>query len=89
MKLTISCCADNDFDYCCHSNLTRAVLPHGLTEMDVHDCINVFQCTGLNSDDKYFMKACPAKVGDYFEFFAEIPLLVAISNCPGTEALRQ
>ena len=25
------------FDFHCHSNLTRAVLPHGLTELDVHD----------------------------------------------------
>lgn len=35
-----------DFDYHCHSNLTRAVLPYGLTEFDVHDVLNVFQCTG-------------------------------------------
>jgi hypothetical protein len=31
-----------------------------------------FQCTGLNKNDQYYMKTCPAKVGDYFEFFAEI-----------------
>ena len=37
---------DQDFDYHCHSNLTRAVLPFGLTEFDVHDVLNVFQCTG-------------------------------------------
>ena len=36
-----------DFDYHCHSNLTRAVLPYGLTEFDVHDVLNVFQCTGM------------------------------------------
>jgi uncharacterized protein YcgI (DUF1989 family) len=45
--------------------------------------LNVFQCTGLNLDDKYFMKACPAKKGDYLEFFAEIDLLCALSTCPG------
>lgn len=72
-----------DFDYHCHSNLTRAVLPYGLTEFDVHDVLNVFQCTGLNDKDQYFMKACPAEVGDYFEFFAEVDLLVALSTCPG------
>lgn len=38
-----------DFDYHCHSNLTRAVLPYGLTEFDVHDVLNVFQCTGVFS----------------------------------------
>lgn len=72
-----------DFDYHCHSNLTRAVLPYGLTEMDVHDVLNVFQCTGLNASDQYFMKTCPAKKGDYFEFFAETDLLCALSTCPG------
>lgn len=72
-----------DFDYHCHSNLTRAVLPYGLTEFDVHDVLNVFQCTGLNDNDEYFMKACPAGVDDFFEFFAEIDLLCALSTCPG------
>ncbi|MGL4808006.1 MAG: urea carboxylase-associated family protein, partial [Giesbergeria sp.] len=72
-----------DFDHHCHSNLVRAVLPHGLTEFDVHDVLNVFQCTGLNEDDQYFMKACPAREGDYLELFAEIDLLCALSCCPG------
>ncbi len=49
----------------------------------MHDVLNVFQVTGLNSDDKYFMRACPAKPGDHLEFFAEIDLLCAISACPG------
>ena len=71
------------FDYHCHSNLTRAILPYGLTEFDVHDVLNVFQVTGLNKDDKYFMQPCPAEKGDYFEFFAEIDLLCALSTCPG------
>lgn len=72
-----------DFDFHCHSNLVRAVEPYGLTELDVHDVLNIFQCTGLNSDDQYFMKACPADKGDYLEFFAEIDLLCAMSCCPG------
>jgi uncharacterized protein YcgI (DUF1989 family) len=29
------------------------------------------------------MKACPARPGDHFEFFAEIDLLCALSTCPG------
>jgi len=72
-----------DFDFHCHSNLVRAVLPYGLTEFDVHDVLNVFQCTGLNDEDRYFMKACPAQVGDHLEFFAEQDLLCALSTCPG------
>jgi uncharacterized protein YcgI (DUF1989 family) len=71
-----------EFDYCCHSNLVRAVLPYHLTELDVHDVLNVFQVTGL-VDDRYFMKASPARKGDFFEFLAEIDLLCAISTCPG------
>jgi uncharacterized protein len=70
------------FDFHCHSNLVRAVLPHGLTELDVHDVLNVFQVTGL-TDDRYFMKASPAQPGDLFEFLAEVDLLCALSACPG------
>ncbi|ADB50607.1 urea carboxylase-associated family protein [Conexibacter woesei] len=72
------------YDLHCHSNLVRAIAPWGLTEFDVHDVINVFQVTGLMPDDeRYFMKTCPARVGDHFELFAEIDLLVAASTCPG------
>lgn len=73
----------DSYDYQCHSNLTRAVLPYGLTEFDVHDVLNVFQVTGLNADGKYFMEASPAKKGDYIEFFTEQPVLMALSTCPG------
>ena len=62
----------------------RAVQPFGLSELDVHDVINVFQVTGLMADDeRYFMKPCPARVGDHFELFAETDLLMAASTCPG------
>jgi uncharacterized protein YcgI (DUF1989 family) len=71
-----------DFDLCCHSNLVRAVAPYRLTELDVHDVLNIFQVTGLTADDRYFVKASPAKKGDFLEFFAEIDVLCAISTCP-------
>ena len=45
----------DDFDYHCHSNLTRAILSYGLSELDVHDVLNVFQVTGLNQNGQYFM----------------------------------
>ena len=73
----------DSYDYHCHSNLTRAVIPYGMTEFDVHDVINLFQVTGLDKDGKYFMEACPAKKGDYIEFFSEQPLIMALSTCPG------
>nr|WP_262377557.1 DUF1989 domain-containing protein [Pseudomonas poae] len=34
--------------------------------------MNTFQRANLNHDDLYFMKACPAQKGHYFEFFAEL-----------------
>lgn len=78
-----------DFDYHCHSNLTRAVRPYGLTEYDVHDVLNVFQLAGLNENGEYFMDTSPSRPAeegqpaDHFEFFAEIDLLCALSTCPG------
>ncbi|KAK5166573.1 uncharacterized protein LTR77_008116 [Saxophila tyrrhenica] len=73
----------DSYDYHCHSNLTRAVLPYGLTEFDVHDVINLFQVTSLNDAGKYTMHTCPAKKNDFIEFFTEQPLLMALSTCPG------
>lgn len=79
----------DDYHYCCHSNLTRALADHaGLTleqaEPLVHDVMNVFMCTGFMPDTKqYFMKASPVRPGDYIEFFAEIDLIGALSACPG------
>lgn len=73
----------DQYDFHCHSNLMRAVLPFGLTEFDVHDVINLFQVTGLDEDGKYFMEACPAQKGDFIELFAEQDLLMALSTCPG------
>ncbi|MGI9369597.1 MAG: urea carboxylase-associated family protein [Ruegeria sp.] len=81
--------ADDDYHYCCHSNLTRALAGHtGLplhqAEMHVHDVLNVFMCTGFTRDTgQYFMKASPVRPGDYLEFLAEVDLLVGLSACPG------
>ena len=78
-----------DYHYCCHSNLTRALAEaRGLTpaeaETHVHDVVNVFMCTGYTRDtNQYFMKASPARPGDFLELFAEIDLLAALSACPG------
>ncbi|KAL5438967.1 hypothetical protein PMIN05_005492 [Paraphaeosphaeria minitans] len=71
------------YDFHCHSNLVRALLPHGLSESDVHDVLNVFQVTGLDSQGRYFMEASPATPDSTLTFFAEQPLLCALSTCPG------
>jgi uncharacterized protein len=75
--------ADKDYDRHCHSNLTRAIAEFGLTEADVHDPLNMFQVTGLTQEDTYYFTTSPARAGDHLEFFAEIDLLVGVSNCPG------
>ncbi|PHH65805.1 hypothetical protein CDD81_1532 [Ophiocordyceps australis] len=74
---------DAAYDYHCHSNLVRAVLPWRLEERDVHDVLNVFQVTGLDQQGRYFMSPCPATKGDCIEFLAEQDLLMALSTCPG------
>jgi uncharacterized protein YcgI (DUF1989 family) len=81
--------SDADYHYCCHSNLTRALISEkGIKLNDaeklVHDVLNVFMCTGFTNDTKqYFMKSSPVRPGDYLEFFAETDLLGVLSTCPG------
>ncbi len=77
------------YHHCCHSNLTRALSeysgkPRKEIELQVHDVMNVFMCTGFTRDTgQYFMKKSPVRPGDYIEFFAEIDLLGNLSACPG------
>ncbi|MGY0571554.1 urea carboxylase-associated family protein [Bradyrhizobium sp. RDM12] len=77
------------YDFCCHSNLSRALaaelaMEPRAVEHHVHDVLNVFMCTGFTRDThQYFMKASPVRPGDFIEFFAEIDLLGALSACPG------
>lgn len=76
------------YHFCCHSNLTRALIHEGYppeqAEYMTHDVLNVFMCTGFTADTgQYFMKASPARKGDFIEFFAETDLLGVLSACPG------
>ena len=79
----------NDYHYCCHSNLSRALAQHtgkAIAEIEhlIHDVMNVFMCTGFTLDThQYFMKASPVRPGDFIEFFAEMDLLGGLSACPG------
>ena len=79
----------NDYHYCCHSNLTRALVKEKNMNLNdaekiVHDVLNVFMLTGFTNNTKqYFMKASPVRPGDYWEFFAETDLLGVLSACPG------
>jgi uncharacterized protein YcgI (DUF1989 family) len=77
------------YDFCCHSNLSRALAAElkaepRAVEHHIHDVLNVFMCTGFTADThQYFMKASPVRPGDFLELFAEIDLLGALSACPG------
>ena len=79
----------NIYHQCCHSNILNSLIKAtGIKKREaeklVHDVLNVFMCTGFTKDTKqYFMKASPARVGDYLEFRAEIDLLGILSACPG------
>ena len=80
--------SNNDYHYCCHSNLTRALVKEKIklddAEKIVHDVLNVFMLTGfINETKQYFMKSSPVRPGDYLEFFAETDLLGVLSACPG------
>ena len=81
--------SSNDYHYCCHSNLTRALVNEKGIKLDeaeklTHDVLNVFMCTGFTNETKqYFMKSSPVRPGDYLEFFAETNLLGVLSTCPG------
>lgn len=83
------------YHHCCHSNLTRAFAEWTSrdlagAEAEVHDVLNVFMCTGfLRDTGQYFMKATPARPGDFLEFFAEIDLLGALSACPGGDCASE
>mmetsp|Transcript_9723 Transcript_9723/g.20634 ORF Transcript_9723/g.20634 Transcript_9723/m.20634 type:complete len:285 (-) Transcript_9723:343-1197(-) len=72
-----------DYNHCCHSNLTRQAKRDTMEEEDVHDVLNVFMCTGFTRDtNQYFTKPSPVEVGDYIEFLAETDLIVSASTCP-------
>ena len=77
--------SNDQYHFCCHSNLTRALvneknLEQTEAESLVHDVLNVFMCTGFTNDThQYFMKASPVRPGDYIEFFAELDLLGVLS----------
>ena len=81
--------SNKEYHFCCHSNLIRALsnyknISYKEAEIYIHDVLNVFMCTGFTKDtNQYFMKASPARIGDYIEFFSEIDLLAGLSACPG------
>ncbi|KAF3067760.1 hypothetical protein CFAM422_008344 [Trichoderma lentiforme] len=80
--------SDSQYDFHCHSNLSRAVAKWGLREEDVHDVLNLFQVTGLDEKGRYFMSPCPAEKGDSIEFLAEQDVLMALNGMSVTDVMK-
>lgn len=67
----------------CYDNLRAGLAMLGLGQRHVHDNINVFQkCATDARTGQFVIIASDAVAGDFLEFYAEVPLLVAISLCP-------
>ena len=70
----------------CYVNLLQGIEPFGLTELDIHDNIDVFQKMRISQEDgKKYPARSDSKPGDYIEFYAEMDLLVSISVCPNAD----
>ena len=67
----------------CQEILADAIEPHGLTELDVHDPINIFMRTGIDADGRLFFADPVAVAGDSFEVRLRMDSLLAMSCCPG------
>lgn len=64
-----------------HGNFLLAAAKLGLTRRDVHPCLNLFSAVRVSdAGEVEWSGACSA--GAAVELRAELPLLVALSNCP-------
>jgi uncharacterized protein YcgI (DUF1989 family) len=67
----------------CYDNLRAGVGMLGLSQRHVHDNLNLFEKMGMDPYTGQHMHArSDAEAEDYLEFYAEVPLAVALSLCP-------
>lgn len=68
----------------CLINLTASMAAYGLTPFDIEEGANFSPGTNIAVTDASDgeLLPTPSRVGDFFEFRAEMPLIVALSNCP-------
>ena len=67
----------------CYEQLCRAMDDAGIAREHIHDNINFFQRTRLDTvSHEYVTEPSGAVAGDYVELIAEVDLVVAISACP-------
>lgn len=68
----------------CYDNFRGALAAVGLSQRSIIDNMNLFQNSALDpATGDYLLGRGYAEPGDYIEFYAEVPLLVAVSICPG------
>lgn len=68
----------------CADNLTRAVAPFGLARghLEYDSCFNVFMNIPYLPDGSFAIQAPCSRAGDFVDLRAEMPCLLALSNCP-------
>lgn len=67
----------------CHEIIARAVAPYGLLAEDIPDTFDINMRYEHDCTKHAWVIGLPAsRAGDYVEFRAEMPLLVALSVCP-------
>jgi uncharacterized protein len=67
----------------CYDNIRAGMAMLDLSQRWIHDSMNLFMKSGFDASLATIRaEQSDAEVGDYIEFFAEIPLKVALSLCP-------
>lgn len=67
----------------CQETLAAAIAAHGLSELAVHDPLNIFMRTGIDRDGRLFFADPDAGPDDAFTLRLAMDALVALSCCPG------
>lgn len=67
----------------CQEILSAAIEPHGLSELAVHDPLNIFMRTGVDGEGNIFFADPEAGPEDAFALVLATDALVAFSCCPG------
>jgi urea carboxylase-associated protein 2 len=62
-------------------NFRAAALKLGLSRRDVHPCVTLFAGVRVDAEGRFVWHG-EGTPGEYVELRAELPLLVALSNCP-------
>jgi uncharacterized protein len=74
----------------CQDLLTAAIVPYGLSAIDVHDSFNIFMRTALDDGGRPRIVDSDGLSPGMIELVAHFPSLVALSACPnGTKYGRE